>query len=82
MVALRDRVSGAFRSALDDGIAAGVFHCPYPGETVLAIVTMCTGVAGWYNRDGKLTPGTLAVRYAELALNMLGRDGPVLQQGV
>jgi AcrR family transcriptional regulator len=76
VVALRDRVSSVFKEAVAEGMQNGVFHCPYPNETVLAIVTMCTAVANWYDSDGTLAPAAVADRYAALALRMAGYVGP------
>jgi AcrR family transcriptional regulator len=72
IVALRDRIGGMFRAAIEAGRRAGRFDCPHPHEAVLAIVTMCTAVAGWYRADGALSPDAVADRYADLALALVG----------
>jgi len=73
VVALRDHVAAVFKTTIDDGLRCGVFRCAHRDEAVLAIVTMCTAVAGWYRADGPASPEAVADRYADLALNLLGR---------
>ena len=72
MVALRDRIAGHFKRALEVGIRARAFTVADPAATVLAIVTMCTAVATWYRDDGPNSPEQIADGYAELALRMVG----------
>lgn len=72
MVALRDEASAVFREVVEAGRASGAFDCPHPHEAVLAIVTMCTAVAGWYRPDGPETAETLADRYAAFCLSIVG----------
>src|SRR5690606_31678007 len=72
MVALRDEASAVFREVVEAGRASGAFDCPHPHEAVLAIVTMCTAVAGWYRPDGPETARTLADRYAAFCLSIVG----------
>jgi AcrR family transcriptional regulator len=72
IVALRDRVTDIFKAAIADGRRDGTFDCPHPAETVLAMTTMCTAVAGWYRPDGPRAARTIADRYAALALKLAG----------
>ena len=72
IVAKRDQVAGLFLEVAEQGLARGLFDTPWPRETVRAILTMCTAVAGWYRKDGPETPDTIADRYADMALRMLG----------
>ena len=74
VVALRDRVGQVFKDAVAEGCRGGVFSQPYSAETVRAILTMCTAVAGWYRTGGPDRPETIAGRYAALALRMVGAD--------
>lgn len=76
IVAMRDRIAAFFKTAVDDGIRENLFRCRHRDEAVLAIVTMCTAVAGWYRADGPQTPQAVADHYAELVLNMLGYARP------
>lgn len=72
MIGLRDRVAAIFKAAVDDGLERKQFRCTHPHEAVLALVTMCTAVAGWYRAEGPLSPQAVADRYAALSLSMLG----------
>jgi AcrR family transcriptional regulator len=72
IVALRDQVAETFRAPVLAGVKRGVFVCPYPHEATLALLTMCTAVAGWYRADGAESPQTLADRFAALALSLVG----------
>lgn len=72
VVGLRDRVSTIFKDVVADGRQRGVFDCPHPAEATIAVVTMCTSVAGWYRLDGQHSPQTIADRYAALALRLVG----------
>lgn len=72
VVALRDRVGRVFKDIVAAGCRRGVFDRPYSAETVRAILTMCTAVAGWYRADGTDGPETVADRYAALALRLVG----------
>jgi len=47
VVALRDRVGQVFKDVVAEGCRRRVFSQPYAAETVRAILTMCTAVAGW-----------------------------------
>jgi hypothetical protein len=60
-----------FRNVIGDGMALGDFRCVHRDEAVLAIMTMCTAVAGWYRIDGPLSAAAIGQRYATLALNMV-----------
>jgi AcrR family transcriptional regulator len=72
VVALRDRVGQVFKDVVSEGCRRGVFAQPYSTETVRAILTMCTAVAGWYRAGGADEPEVIAERYAALALRMVG----------
>ncbi len=75
VVALRDQVAETFRTPIVAGARRGTFRCAYPHEATLAILTMCTAVAGWYRSDGPESPETLADRFAALALSLVGFAG-------
>ena len=74
VVALRDRVGQVFKEVVAEGCRRGVFGQPYSAETVRAILTMCTAVAGWYRATGPDGPEAIAERYAALALRLVGAD--------
>jgi AcrR family transcriptional regulator len=71
-VARRDAYERMFRDLLQRGAAAGVFTVEDVKLTAMAILTMATGVAAWFSERGRLTPGAVADRYADLALRMVG----------
>ena len=75
IVAKRDAIAALFVEVAERGLARGLFDTPWPRETVRAILTMCTSVAGWYRKNGAESPDTIADRYADMALRMLGRPG-------
>jgi AcrR family transcriptional regulator len=74
VVALRDRVGQVFKDVVAEGCRRGVFAQPYDAETVRAILTMCTAVAGWYRSNGADRPDAIAERYTGLALRLVGHD--------
>lgn len=76
VVDLRDHIATLFKDVVDDGLRQGCFRTTHRQEAVLAIVTMCTAVAGWYRDEGGKTPEAIADAYVVLALDMLGHDTP------
>jgi AcrR family transcriptional regulator len=68
----RDRQRGVFDTAVEGGIARGIFLVPYPAEASRGVVTMCTAVATWYRRDGALRPDEIVERYCALAMHIVG----------
>jgi AcrR family transcriptional regulator len=72
VVALRDAYERLWATAIDEGVAAGVFHTEHPAVTRLALLEMCSGVARWYSPHGPLALDQLAEHYAELASRALG----------
>lgn len=74
VVALRDKVGQVFKDIVAEGSRRRVFGQPYSAETVRAILTMCTAVAGWYRPNGADRPEAIAERYAVLALRLVGHD--------
>jgi len=76
VVALRDRYESLWQDAIDAGCAGGVFHVRAPKVARLALLEMCGGIARWYAPDGPIALEDLALRYAEMALGVLGAAGP------
>jgi AcrR family transcriptional regulator len=66
------RATGLFKSAIDDGIAAGIFTTPYPDDARRMIIAACNAVAQWFRPDGAIPLDTLAERYVTLAYTLLG----------
>lgn len=71
-IAARDRQHRLMDSIVEQGIATGTFSTPHPKEVSTAMITMCTGVAQWYQPDGPLTPEQLAERYRDIATLAIG----------
>ncbi|MBU2663665.1 TetR/AcrR family transcriptional regulator [Actinoplanes bogorensis] len=69
---LRDEYEQFWQSAIDDGVASGEFRVSSPAVARLALLEMCSGVARWYRPDGALTLQELSLRYAEMAVGLLG----------
>ncbi|MDF1721999.1 MAG: TetR/AcrR family transcriptional regulator [Minwuia sp.] len=76
VVDLRDHIATLFKDVVDDGLQQGRFTTPHRDEAVLAIITMCTAVAGWYRTDGPKAPEAIADAYVDLALGMVGYAAP------
>jgi AcrR family transcriptional regulator len=72
VVALRDAYEHLWAAAIEEGVAAGVFHTEHPAVTRLALLEMCSGVARWYSPRGPLALDELAEHYAELVSRALG----------
>jgi len=60
-----------FQQAIESGVAAGLFHTPYPDDARRGIIAMCNAIAQWYRSDGELTPEELVEHYVSLALTLV-----------
>lgn len=72
VIAKRDRQQRFFDSVILRGVESGHFSCAYPLETSRAVVTMCTAVASWYKKDGRLDSEEIASRYVAITLHAAG----------
>jgi AcrR family transcriptional regulator len=61
-----------FRSAINAGIASGMFTTPYPDDARRTIIAACNAVAQWYRPDGPVPLDALVERYVTLAYTLLG----------
>ena len=68
----RDEYEAYWREAIADGISCGVFSVEDPKMTVFALLQMCTGVAHWYSPDGELPVADIGIRFASMALALVG----------
>lgn len=75
VMSYRDRQQRMFDSAVEDGVASGVFSVGRPAQASLAIASMCTAVSTWYRRDGGLDVEEIVEEYRRLALNTLAYRG-------
>nr|WP_255453652.1 TetR/AcrR family transcriptional regulator [Paracoccus sp. S-4012] len=76
IIALRRAYERQLAAILDEGIAAGVFHCRNPKITRLAMLAMLTQVANWYDKRGPNTIAELTQEYTYLAFAMLQAEPP------
>ena len=73
-IAKRDRYETMFRRLLSAGVRAGIFSILDVRLSSTAILMMCSGVSDWFSGRGRLDAATVADRYAEMVLRMLGFD--------
>jgi AcrR family transcriptional regulator len=73
-IAARDRQQRLLDSIIHQGTEIGIFNTHYPREATTAVITMCTGVAQWYQPEGPLTPEELVERYREITAMAVGRS--------
>lgn len=67
-VAKRDYIESTLSDIIAAGRATGSFRTETPHECTRAILSMCLGVATWFDASGPLTPAELARRYVGIAL--------------
>lgn len=67
----RDRFETLWRNVLDEGVAAGCFHCDDPSLTTRAILGILNWTITWYRPNGPLTIDEIADHYSSLLLNGL-----------
>lgn len=72
---LRRRIEQLFVSAIEEGIAAGLFRKRDIKATTFAILSLGIGVSRWFKQRGSLSPDQLGAAYAELVRDMVG-GGP------
>lgn len=68
----RDRIDAHLRAAIEDGVSSGVFLTPVPSEARRAILSMCQGIAGWFNATGPKSATETASEYVTIALAAVG----------
>lgn len=73
-IAARDRQQRLMDSIIGQGAETGIFTTHYPREASTAVITMCTGVAQWFQPDGRRTPGELVERYREITTMAVGQS--------
>lgn len=69
----RDRYERMMRDLLAAGVRSGEFDIPDVQLTAIAILMMCSGVSDWFEHRGRLGPGKIADRYAEMAVRLVTR---------
>lgn len=81
IVAKRDHVGRVFRDILVDGVEQGEFDIADPAAVSRAILSMCMGIASWYDPAGPEMPRQIAGRYCELAARLAGASGATATVG-
>ncbi len=69
VVALRDEYEAVWRSVIVGGVQEGVFDVIDPDVTARSLISLCTGISGWYRPSGRLTIEQLCEAHADLALS-------------
>ncbi|QLL06381.1 TetR/AcrR family transcriptional regulator [Mycobacterium vicinigordonae] len=70
-------VVGLFDAAIAAGLAAGVFHTPYPDDARRTLIAALNAIPEWYRPSGTIGIDELTKRYRRLALALMeyGTDG-------
>jgi AcrR family transcriptional regulator len=71
----RDAYEGHFRQVIAEGTATGELAASDPRLAAVFLLSAMNGLAHWYRRDGPLSAGEIAERYADLFLGGLQRAG-------
>jgi AcrR family transcriptional regulator len=71
-VELRDQYEAFWKKTIAAGCKSGVLEVRDQAMARLAILQMCSGVAGWYSPAGKASLGDLITIHAHMALRLLG----------
>lgn len=69
---LRDEYEAVWRTLIRAGSASGTFHAADENVTTIVLLEMCTGVAHWYNRSGRLDVDSVVAIHQELSRRLLG----------
>lgn len=72
VVERRDRYEQTLRAILADGIASGAFDVSRAALTSMAVLQLCSSVAGWFDPQGSLAVDEVVEAYDELVLRMTG----------
>ncbi|MEV5575806.1 TetR/AcrR family transcriptional regulator [Spirillospora sp. NPDC052269] len=70
-VELRDRYEKFWADTIADGCASGTFAVQDQRIARIALLQMCSGVAGWYSTSGEMSLRDLTTTYAQMALSLL-----------
>lgn len=71
-LARRDRQQRLLVELVDRGVSDGIFRPDSPRLTTRAVITMCTGVAQWFRKEGDLTPAQVTEHYVAVSMRALG----------
>ncbi len=76
LVARRDAYQERFGEVVRAGLADGSFHVEDPALATLFVLSALNWTYQWLDPDGRLSPETLADRYADMLLGALGAREP------
>ena len=65
-------IDAAVRAVLAEGNARGEFQVDSIADTTLALLSLCIGVARWYQPGSKRTPEEIGATYGRLGLRLVG----------
>ncbi|MEO7397130.1 MAG: TetR/AcrR family transcriptional regulator [Ilumatobacteraceae bacterium] len=68
IVSLRDVYEGVWRDAVDRGVDAGAFDVQDVRVAARSLISLCTGIGGWYRPGGRSSIERLCLDHADLAL--------------
>ena len=68
VVALRDTYERMWRSAVATGVEVGVFTVDDVEVAARSLISLCTGIGGWYRPGGRMTIDRLCATHADLTL--------------
>ncbi|RCW45757.1 TetR family transcriptional regulator [Halopolyspora algeriensis] len=71
VVEARDQTQAIFEEIVADGVSAGEFTTPYPGDAARNITAMCSAISTWYRPEGRLSKTQLAEEQSRYALALL-----------
>jgi TetR/AcrR family transcriptional regulator, cholesterol catabolism regulator len=71
VLARRDRYERRWRMLIEEGAASGAFARVDAAAAAAFLLAALNGVAAWYRPDGRLSAGSLADSYVDLALRSL-----------
>ena len=78
LVHKRDRYESAYRTVIDEGVAAGAFRVGNVRTSVWAILGALNWAVQWYSAEGALTVEQIAEDFGDLFVGGLSRTDPVL----
>ena len=71
LIARRDEYQRIFSDAIEEGVQDGSLHASDPRVATYAILLQCTGVALWFDPEGRLSLDQVADLHVELVLGSL-----------
>ena len=82
LIAKRDDYQEMFGEMIRDGVDDGSLRASDPDVATYAILLQCTGVALWFDPDGRLSLDQVADLHVELVLGGLGADPELIAEAL